>query len=138
MKLNEFAARSRLGIFEDLRAGREPGEGSWNPTTLAEARVKGQPQMGTTVYAPDRITFEFIYPDPSSTATILTVSLDPPERVVFLPVPEWVVENIWQGDIAGTYQFESDALRLVEQFRAELNPEGNLKWFGKQAAKRRE
>lgn len=70
--------------------------------------------MGSTVYSPDSIQCEFIYPDPSSVPTVLTVSLIPPERIVFLPVPEWVVESIWQGEIAGSYQFESDARGMID------------------------
>jgi hypothetical protein len=138
MSLNQYAAARRLAIFEDLRAGLEPRDGRFDAAVLKEARAKGSPQMGTTLYSPTEIAFEFIYPDPVSTATILTVHLDVPERIVFLPVPSWVVENIWQGDISGTYQFESDALSMLEDFRGELTPEGNLKWFGKQPAKRRE
>lgn len=138
MTLNQFAAERRLAIFEDLRAGLEPREGSFDSTLLKEARAKGAPQMGTTRYLPHEIAFEFIYPDPHSTATILAVRLAPPERIVFLPVPTWVVENIWQGDIAGTHHFESDAIRLLRELEDELTAEGNLKWFEKQAAKRRE
>jgi hypothetical protein len=138
MSLNQYAAEHRLAIFEELRGGREPSQGRFDAAIFKEARSKGAPQMGTTRYAPDAIVFEFIYPDPLSTAMILTVSIQPPERIVFLPVPSWVVENIWQGDIAGTYHFESDAQRLVEDLRSELAPEANLKWFGPQPAKRRE
>jgi hypothetical protein len=138
MTLNQYAAERRLAIFEDLRSNREPGLGAFDPAVLAEARAKGHPQMGTTRYTPNEILFEFIYPDPRGAAVIFTVSLAPPERVVFLPVPSWVVENIWQGDIQGTHHFESEATRLMGELQAELTVEGNLKWFEKQAAKRRE
>jgi hypothetical protein len=138
MSLNQFAAEKRLAIFEDLKSNIEPREGRFDAAVLKEARSKGTPQMGTTLYSPDEIAFEFIYPDPVSTATILTVRLDAPERIVFLPVPKWVIENIWQGDITGTYQFESDALAMLEEFRGEISLDGNLKWFEKQPAKRRE
>ena len=94
--------------------------------------------MGTTLYSPEEITFEFIYPDPTTTATILSVRVPAPERIVFLPVPDWVIENIWQGDVSGSYQLESDALVALDRFRTELEPGSNEKWFGKQPAKRRE
>jgi hypothetical protein len=138
MTLNQYTAQKRMGILEDLQAGHEPREGSFDPAVLREARTKGAPQMGTTRYSPDAISLEFIYPDALSTATILTVKLNPPERIVFLPVPPWVVENIWQGDIAGTYHFESDAERAVESLKSELTPNGNRKWFEPQLPKRRE
>lgn len=138
MTLNAFAAERRLATFEDLKAGQSPREGEYSEALLKEARAKGQPQMGTTRYEPHRISFEFIYPDPGSTATVLTVSIPSPERIVFLPVPEWVVESIWQGDIDGTFHFESEAMRLFEAFGRELEGEANLKWFGKRQAKRRE
>jgi hypothetical protein len=138
MTLNQYAAERRLAIFEDLRSGREPSLGTFDPAVLAEARSKGHPQMGTTRYSPNEIVFEFIYPDPRGAAVILTTSIAPPERIVFLPVPSWVVENIWQGDIQGTHHFESEAMKLLGELEAELSPEGNMKWFEKQAAKRRE
>ncbi|HVT12163.1 MAG TPA: hypothetical protein VHE55_07840 [Fimbriimonadaceae bacterium] len=138
MTLNQFAAEKRLAIFDDLRNNREPRDGSFDAAVLKEAKTKEAPQMGTTRYEPDAVHFEFIYPDPTATAIILVVTLAPPERIVFLPVPSWVVENIWQGDISGTYHFESDARRLMRELQAELEPAENLKWFGPQPAKRRE
>jgi hypothetical protein len=137
MSLNQYAAECRLAIFDDLKHGREP-QGNFDPIHLKEARMKGSPQMGTTRYEPHLIAFEFIYPDPTSTALVLTVTIEPPERIVFMPVPSWVVENIWQGDIAGTHHFESDARRLIGELDAELAPGVNEKWFGPQLAKRRE
>jgi hypothetical protein len=138
MTLNAFAAAKRLAIFENLKQGLPPGEGDFDSQTLADARVKGDPQMGSTRYEPDAIFVEFIYPDSKSTSTVLSVKLAAPERIVFLPVPSWVVENIWQGDIAGTYHFESEAKRLYEELGQELSLEANAKWFGPQMAKRRE
>jgi hypothetical protein len=138
MTLNQYAAERRLAVFEDLRAAREPRLGTFDAAVLAEARTKGHPQMGTTRYSPNEIVFEYIYPDRAGAAVILCVSLATPERVVFLPVPSWVVENIWQGDVQGTHHFESEAIRLLRELEAELTPEGNVKWFAKQAAKRRE
>jgi len=55
-----------------------------------------------------------------------------------LPVPEWVVESIWQGDVAGSFHFERDAKRLLASFEQELEPDDNQKYFGPQMAKRRE
>lgn len=138
MSLNSYTATKRLAIFEDLRKGLPPQEGEFDPTVLEEARKKGEVQMGSTHYDPWAIYVEYIFPDPGSTATVLSVKLKAPERIVFLPVPEWVVENIWQGDVQGTFHLESEARRLYAALGAELETEQNQKWFGPQMAKRRE
>jgi hypothetical protein len=95
--------------------------------------------MGATVFLPGSVQFQYIYPDPiGGAALVLTVSVETPERVVFLPVPEWVLENVWQGSVDGSYHFESDALDLLRRFENLLETESNAKLFGPQAAKRRE
>ena len=138
MTLNQFAAEKRLAVFDDLESGREPREGNYDPILLKEARAKQPPQMGATQYTPSEIIFEFIFPDRQSSATVLVITIPSPERIVFLPVPSWVVENIWQGDIEGTYHFETEALKLVAAFGEELAIHANRKWFDRQPAKRRE
>jgi hypothetical protein len=130
MKLNEFAAGRRLAIFERLQQGLAPHEGEWDEALLREARSKGQPQLGATRYEPQAIFLEFIYPDPQGAAVILTVRLQASERIVYLPVPKWVVESIWQGEISGSYHFESDAKALLEEFSALLAPDVNSELFG--------
>jgi len=137
-RLSTYAAEIRLKIFDELSAGHTPSRGSFDEHVLKDGRAKGAPQMGSTRYEPEDIIFEFIYPDPRSSATVFEVKIEAPERIVFLPVPDWVIENIWQGDISGSYQFESDAKALVEAFQSELSLESNPKWFLPQAAKRRE
>src|SRR5437764_11503203 len=127
MNLNAFAPEKRLALYDDLKKGLPPREGEYSDALLKEGKVKGQPQMGTTRYEPHAIVFEFIYPDPHTSATVLSIRLAAPERIVFLPVPEWVVETIWQGDIDGSFHFESEALRLVEGLQAELGADANLK-----------
>ena len=138
MNLNAYAAERRLAFFEDLKRGWPPGDASYDEAVFRDAKVKGQPQMGTTRYEPHAIIFEFIYPDPQTTSTVLSVRIQSPERIVFLPVPEWVVETIWQGEVDGTFHFENEAAKLVAALQSELTPDGNLKWFGKREAKRRE
>lgn len=138
MTLSVFAAEKRRALFDDLAEGRDPREGAFDVGLLREARTKGAPQMGSTRYAPDSIAFEYIFPESSGAASVFVVTLTPPERIVFLPVPSWVVESIWQGEITGSYHFESDGMRLLAEFEVELSPESNPKWFGPQAAKRRE
>ena len=136
--MNAYAAAKRLAIFDELKLGRPPSEGEFDAALFSEAKVKGEPQLGSTRFEPDSIYVEFIYPGPQTSSMVITVKLRAPERIVFLPVPDWVVENIWQGDIAGTYHFESEARRLYEELGRELGIDENKKWFGPQMAKRRE
>jgi len=138
MPLNSFVAMKRQAIFEALLAGQAPAEGDYDETALAEGRAKGRPQMGTTRFKPRQILLEFIFSAPEEPATVLTVAIPAPERIVFLPVPPWVVESIWQGDVDGSYHFETDAERLVQEYRAELSAAANAVWFGPQPPKRRE
>lgn len=112
--------------------------GDFDADLLKEARTKGVPQVGTTRYTPDAIWCEFIFSDPSSTAVIVTVRVPAPQRIVFLPVPSWVIETIWQGDVDGSYHFESDARQHLAELDRELEPELNEKWFGPRPPKHRE
>jgi hypothetical protein len=121
--LNQFAAQKRLAILSALQAGSPPPEGSYSEEVLRLGKSKGKGvQMGTTRFEPHAIHFEFIYPDPQGSPVVLTVSVSPPERIVFLPVPKWVVESIWQGEIAGSPHFESDARSMLDEFLASLEP----------------
>lgn len=138
MTLSEYVARKKRELLSNLESGVPPTEGSYDPRVLADAKLKGRPQLGATVFSPSTIALEFIYSDGRTTPTILTIVLPAPERIVFLPVPPWVIEDIWQGSVDGAYHFESDALRLYENFGKELSEQGNLKWFEKAAPKRRE
>lgn len=92
--------------------------------------------MGASVFHPDRVDLEFLFGP--GTPLVFVVSISAPERIVFLPVPSWVIETIWQGEISGSHHFESEAMRLVEVFRGQLSPENNSALFGPQMAKRRE
>lgn len=137
--LSTFAAKTKKAIHEDLLAGRTPRVGSFDPELIRQTQVKQPAQMGTTVFLPGSVQFQYIYPDPiGGAALVLTVTVEAPERIVFLPVPEWVVENVWQGSVDGTYHFESDARELLARFTGLLEPSANLALFGPQAAKRRE
>jgi hypothetical protein len=129
MTLNAYAAEKRLAILAELKDGRAPTEGSYDETGLREALTKGSPQLGTTRFEPDAILLEFIFPDPNGAPQVLVVSLTPPERIVYMPVPAWVVESIWQGEISGSPHFESEALRLIEAYQAQLDPTVNAAHF---------
>ena len=136
--LATFAATARRQIFDALSLGDAIPVGTYDVEILKLGKAKGAPQLGATRYEPSAVVFEFIYPSASTAATVFQVRVDAPERIVFMPVPAWVVESIWQGEISGCHFFESEATVLLEHFRQELTPDANPKWFLPQAAKRRE
>lgn len=130
MNLYEFTADKKRSIFADLLAGKDPSQGRFDKEVLAEGRRKGEPQIGTEVYRPSEIELQFIFSEAGNSATILSVTLDSPERIVYLPIPKWVVASVWQGEVYGTYAFESDAKQLVDEFLSSLSPESNEERFG--------
>ncbi|MFQ3669602.1 MAG: hypothetical protein SNJ61_12050 [Fimbriimonadaceae bacterium] len=138
MTLNQYAAEIRMQIFDSLKKGIDPPVGTFDASVLKEGKTKGEPQIGTTRYEPETIIFEFIFPDPRSAATVLSVRVGSPERIVFLPVPKWVVESIWQGDVDGSFHFESDAREMLAEFASLLEPDANRALFGPKQATRRE
>ena len=105
---------------------------------LSRSKVKQPVQMGTTIFHPWEVIFEFIFPDPIGGALVFSVEVAVGERIVLLPVPSWVVENIWQGSVDGSFHFETAARGLVAKFSGLLDAEENRKLFGPQMAKRRE
>ncbi|MBL8061250.1 MAG: hypothetical protein JNK63_11125 [Chthonomonas sp.] len=129
MNLNAYAADRKRALYDELQRGELPSFGSFDEALLCDAKAKGAPQMGSTVYAPNSITIEFIYSDAQG-AIVVPISLEPPERIVFMPVPDWVIESIWQGDIDGSYHFESDASVQMAKFQGQLEPEANAQLFG--------
>jgi hypothetical protein len=129
MNLREFVAATKRSIFEELSRRQTPSLGTVDAARLADAFSKGRPQMGATNYQPDQIEFEFIFPDPGQSPVILVVSVVPPERIVFMPVPDWVVEDIWQGEISGSFVFASDCDRMLHEFHQVLQPDSNSALF---------
>lgn len=125
MTLNEYSAKKRREILDDLVEGRDPREGDFSAQDLAEASKKGRPQLGPVVYDPWHMTLEFVFAAPGGESVVIPVRLASPERIVYLPVPEWVVENVWQGDVAGSFHFESHALALVQAFQDLLAQDAN-------------
>ncbi len=131
MTLNEYATAHRMAIFDELKRGVAPSEGMFDEAVLREATMKrAELQLGSLRYEPHWIHFEYIYPAKGSSALLFTVAIDPPERIVYLSVPTWVIQSVWEGEVLGSYHFESDANRLVQAFAAGLVPESNLSHFG--------
>ena len=137
MTLNEWGAATKRRLHDELVRGEEPPLGRYDKALLKEAKSLGHPQIGTTVYHPQSATFEFIYSGTNS-VMIVPVEVPSPERIVFLPVPTWVVESIWQGEIDGSFHFESAAIALVDELRSCLSAEANARLFEKKLPTRRE
>ena len=138
MKLSEFAVAAKKSLYEELVANRPPSQGRYDVPLFTELSSKGKPQMGSTRFFPGSIKFEFIYSEAQGATHIFIVEVDAPERIVFLPVPEWVVENIWQGDVQGSFQFESEAIKQYQSLGESLEPEANAPLFAQKAPTRRE
>jgi hypothetical protein len=134
----EWAAKKKMGIFQRLLEGKPPEEGDYDETVLREAFDKRPPQVGSTRFEPNAVICEFVFPDPETRATVFSVRLTPPERIVFLPVPRWVIQDIWQGEVVGAYCFESEARQFVEELVRDLDPEANARFFLPQPPIRRE
>jgi len=128
-RLQDFVSDARRRVFDDLLQGVPPSLGSVDLDAFAKARDRGKPQLGTTRFGQQEVRLEFIYPDSRSAAILLEVRIPTAERVVFLPVPGWVVEQIWQGEITGSYAFESDAKTMLEAFSQSLTSDANLRYF---------
>ncbi|HEY3779887.1 MAG TPA: hypothetical protein VGL56_02295 [Fimbriimonadaceae bacterium] len=138
MTLNAFVSDKKKLLFEDLSAGRAPREGEYSEAILKEGRVKEKPQMGTTRFEPNAVILEYIYPDKQGSSVVLPVKIASPERILFMPVPGWVVESIWQGEIDGSFHFETEAATMLAEFAKMLEAEDNQKLFGPRQATRRE
>ena len=138
MKLKEFIATNRKSVHEDLLAGLEPKIGAFDVESLKEARTKGTPQLGAVLLEPHKIRLEFIFPAPQANTSIFTVTIDTPERIVFMPVPSWVIESIWQGEIDGSYWFDSEARCHLRAFEELLNEPANADLCGERRTKRKE
>jgi hypothetical protein len=120
MNLAAFSSEKRKLIFQELLEGHSPPIGVFNEEIFKEGKDKGKPQMGATRYEAEAIVFEFIYPNPNGAPILLSVKLGTPERIVHMPVPEWVVESVWQGEVSGSYRFQSEAEEMLEAFRSSL------------------
>ncbi|MDX2066316.1 MAG: hypothetical protein SFX74_11280 [Fimbriimonadaceae bacterium] len=137
MRLADFVAEHRKVLYDDLLHLRSPSRGTFDAARLADARTKGSPQLGSTRYEPHAITFEFIYADPRASSVIVEVRVETPDRVVWMSVPAWVIENIWEGEITGSFAFLADAEAMLDGYRAGLEEGANLASFGVTAATRR-
>lgn len=136
--LGEYVAAARLRAFEALRQKLLPPEGDFDVRMWQEFVDRPAIQMGTTRYEPSKVIIEFVAHRPPDPAAILAVTLTPPEPIIYMPVPEWVIENVWKGEVNGTYCFQSEASLRFARFADKLKPETNKKYFGSKPAVGRE
>ncbi len=129
MTLAAFAAETRALLFEALENGLPPPFGVYDEVAFQEGKAKGKPQMGPTRYEPHAAVFEFHFPDPNGAPILLTVRVAPPERIVYMPVPDWVVAQVWEGEVLGSFRFESEARVMLSAFENGLEPEVNAPLF---------
>lgn len=131
MTLREFVRDQIQTIFDALRAGNPPPVGEYDPAQLRECQRRANLQVGATNFLPDAIGLEFIYQDTSLGPAVLSVRVPAPEPIVYMPVPDWVIEDVWQGDVTGSFRFLSEAERLLEAFREQVFTDRNRAYFEK-------
>lgn len=133
MTFLEFASAARRRVLADLESGEEPGAGEFDRERLRAARAHGEPRMGSMVVHPERLDLEFPFVSAEG-AVVFSVSVATPERVVAMPVPEWVVENVWHGTVEGSFVFESEARAMLGRLAALLEPGPNRALFAGRAS----
>ena len=131
MSLREFVREQVQAIFAALQAGSAPPIGEYDPAALQECLRRAQPQVGASRFTPNAIVLEFIFQDASLGPAVLSVRVPAPEPIVYMPVPDWVIEDVWQGEVTGSFRFLSEAERLLEAFRAQVFTERNRAYFEK-------
>ncbi|GBC93523.1 hypothetical protein HRbin15_02014 [bacterium HR15] len=129
MTLREFVREQTQRIYEALRQGQAPPTGEYDTATLKECMRRATVQIGTTHYRPDSVLLEFIFTEPSLGPAILTVRVPAPEPIVYMPVPDWVIEDVWQGEVTGTFRFASEAQVLLKKLHNQIFSETNILYF---------
>ncbi|MCS7208705.1 MAG: hypothetical protein NZ874_03955 [Fimbriimonadales bacterium] len=131
MTLREFVRDQIRAVFDALKAGNAPPVGEYDPATLRECQRRASPQVGATRFLPDAVILEFIFQDASLGPAVLSVRIPAPEPIVYMPVPDWVIEDVWQGDVTGSFRFRSEAERLLQAFSEQVFTERNRVFFEK-------
>jgi hypothetical protein len=129
MTLREFVRDKIQQIHDALRQGLAPPVGEYDPEVFKECKRRATVQIGTTHYRPDSILLEFIFTEPSLGPAVLTVRVPAPEPIVYMPVPDWVIEDVWQGEVTGTFRFASEAQVLLKKLHNQIFSETNLLYF---------
>lgn len=127
----EWAVGKRRTLLETLKAGGRPGDATFDAAAVDAALAKGSPREGAIRFAPDAAIVEVHVAFAGSAPVILPFRFLAPERIVWMAVPEWVVENVWQGEVTGRHLFESEAWAALDRVAAGLMPEPNAAAFPK-------
>jgi len=139
MTLREFTNTTRRQILEALQHKQPPPVGRFDQKTYEEAMQMREMQMSSAHYTPHSVILEFLFwHDNPSAPLILCVEVDTPEPVVFMPVPDWVQQDVWQGEVKGTFRLRSEAEQLIEAFRHHVLECKNPDYFEERPAPRRE
>ncbi len=129
MTLREFVRSQMQAVFEALQQRQPPPVGEYDEQTLKECFRRATVQTGTTHYRPDSIILEFIFLEPSLGPAILCVRIPAPEPIVYMPVPDWVIQDVWQGEVTGSFRFASEAEALLKKFHNQVFSETNALHF---------
>lgn len=132
LQLTPYVAELKRRVYDGLMSGNPPEGARFDARVFESARDLGQPQMGASVFSPSEVRLEFIYRNSLGANVVVSFEFDAPERIVFMPVPVWVVQTIWQGEVDGSYRFESEAAELLRRFEEECSAGTNDKWFESQ------
>ncbi|MCS6949110.1 MAG: hypothetical protein NZ520_01480 [bacterium] len=139
MTLREFTNAARKQILEALQHKQPPPIGHFDRKAFEEAMQMREVQMGSAHYTPRSVVLEFVFwHDTPGAPLILSVEVETPEPVVFLPVPDWVQQDVWQGEVKGTFRLRSEAEQMLETFRRHVLEGENLHYFEERPAPRRE
>ncbi len=139
MTLREFTNTARVQILEALQRKQPPPIGHFDRKAFEEAMQMREVQMGSAHYTPRSVVLEFVFwHDAPGAPLIFSVEVDAPEPIVFLPVPDWVQQDVWQGEVKGTFRLRSEAERMIEAFRQHVLEGENLHYFEERPAPRRE
>lgn len=130
MTLGQFIADCKIRLLAELESRVEPSFGTYDVHQWpGSSRVK-QVQIGSATPFPHNVEFEFILTLEEG-SEVFTISVPAPERIVYMPVPEWVLISVWQGEVSGSYHFESDATRMTDRYVALLTSGTNESEFNK-------
>lgn len=129
MTLRKFVRNNLQTIFEALQKRQLPPVGEYDAQTLKECFRRATVQTGTTHYQPDCILLEFIFSEPNLGPAVLSVRIPAPEPIVYMPVPDWVIQDVWQGEVTGSFRFASEAETLLKKLHNQIFAETNALYF---------
>lgn len=129
MTLREFVRNQIQAIFEALQQKQPPPVGEYDANTLKECFRRTTVQTGTTHFQPDHVLLEFIFLEASLGPAVLCVRILTPEPIVYMPVPDWVIQDVWQGEVTGSFRFASEAESLLKKLHNQIFAETNALFF---------